>query len=56
MLEVVIKLSAMLLGGRKRVLYYTLLQLLFQQTYVTVSAFRTFMAKHAAFWKLTSDS
>ena len=56
MLEVVVKLSAMLLEGRKRVLYYTILQLLLQQTYVTVSAFKTFMAKHAAFQKISPDS
>ena len=56
MLEIVIKLSAMLLGGRKRVLYYTILQLLLQETCVTVSAFKTFMTKHAAFQKISPDS
>ena len=52
--EVEVKLSAMHLGGRKRVLYYAILKLVLQET--CVSAFCTFMAKYAAFPKISTDS
>ena len=52
--EVEIKLSAMHLGGRKRVLYYAILKLVSQET--CVCAFCTFMAKYAAFRKVSLDS
>ena len=49
--EVEVKLSAMHLGGRKTVLYKAILKLDLQET--CVSAFCTFMAKYAAFWKMS---
>ena len=52
--EVEVKLSAMHLGGRKRVLYWAILKLDLQKT--CVSAFCTFMAKYAAFRKMSPDS
>ena len=52
--EVEVKLSAMHLGGRKRVLYYAILKLILQET--CVSSFCSFMAKYAAFWKMSPDS
>ena len=52
--EVEVKLSAMRLGGRKRVLYYAILKLVSQET--CVSAFCTFMAYFAAFRKMSPDS
>ena len=52
--EVEIKLSAMHLRGRKRVLYQAILKLDLQET--CVHAFCTFMAKYAAFQKMFPDS
>ena len=52
--EVEVKFSAMHLGGRKRVLYYAILKLVFQET--CVSAFCTFMMKYEAFQKMSPDS
>ena len=55
MREVEVKLSAMHLGGRKRVLlYWAILKLVLQET--CVSAFCTFKAKYAAFRKMSPDS
>ena len=47
--EVEVKLSAMHLGGRKRVLYSVILKLVLQET--CLSAFCTFMVKYAAIRK-----
>ena len=52
--EVEVKLSAMHFGGRKSVLYLVILELILQET--CVSAFCTFMAKYAAFLKMSPDS
>ena len=52
--EVEVKLSAMHLGGRKRVLCSAILKLDFQET--CVSAFFTFMVKYAALLKMSPDS
>ena len=52
--EVEVKLSAMHLGGRKRILYYAILKLVLQEA--CVSSFCTFMVKYAAFQKMSSDS
>ena len=52
--EVEVKLSAMHLGRRKRVMYYAILKLILQE--ICVSSFCTFMAKYEAFWKMTPDS
>ena len=49
-----VKISGMHLGGRKRVLYYAILKLVLQETYV--SAFCTFMMKYVAFRKMSLDS
>ena len=49
-----VKLSAMHLGGRKRVLYSVILKLVLQET--CVGAFGTFMARYAAFRKMSRDS
>ena len=49
-----VKLSAMHLGGRKRVLYYVMLKLVLRET--CVSAFYSFKAKYAAFRKMSPDS
>ena len=54
MFEVEVKLSAVHLGGRKRVLYSAILKLVLQET--CVSAFCTFMAKYEAFRKMFPDS
>ena len=54
MLEVVVKLSAMYLGGWERVLYKTILKFVLQET--CVSAFCTFMTKYAAFRKMSQGS
>ena len=51
--EVEVKLSAMHLGGRKRVLYYAILKLVLQET--CVNAFCTFMMKYAAFRKMPPE-
>ena len=52
--EVEVKLSAMHLGGRKRVQYSAILKLVLQET--CVSAFCTFVAKYVAFQKMSPDS
>ena len=52
--EVEVKLSAMHLGGRKSVLYYSILKLVLQVP--CVSAFCTFMTKYVAFLKMSQDS
>ena len=52
--EVEVKLSAMHLGGRKRVLYLAILKHVLQET--CVSAFCTFVAKYVAFGKMSPDS
>ena len=52
--EVEVKLSAIHLGGRKRVLYRAILKLDLQET--CVSAFCTLMVKYAAFRKMSPDS
>ena len=52
--EVEIKLSAMHLGGRKRVLYLVIVKLVLKEN--CVSAFCTFMMKYAAFRKMSPDS
>ena len=51
--EIEVKLSAMNLGGRKRVMYYAILKLFLQEA--CVSAFCTFMPKYAAFSKMSPD-
>ena len=48
--EVEVKLSAMHLGGRKRVLYEAILKFVLQET--CVGAFCTLMAKYVAFRKV----
>ena len=52
--EVEEKLSALHLGGSKRVLYWAILKLVLQET--CVSEFCTFMAKYASFQKMYPDS
>ena len=52
--EVEVKLSAMHLGGRKRVLYLAIMKLVLQET--CVSAFCMFIAKYAEFRKMSPDS
>ena len=52
--KVEVKLSAMHVGGRKRVLYQAILKLVLQET--CVSEFCSFMAKNAAFRKMSPDS
>ena len=52
--EVEVKLSAMHLGGRKRVLYYAILKLVLQEN--CVSSLSLFMAKYGAFRKMSPDS
>ena len=52
--EVEVKLSAMHLGGRKRVLYYAIMKPVLQKT--CASSFCTFIVKYAAFPKMSPDS
>ena len=52
--EAEVKLSAIHLGGRKTVLYYVILKLVLQET--CVRSFCTFIAKYAAFRKMSADS
>ena len=52
--KVEVKLSVMHLGGRKRVLYSGILKLVSKE--ICASAFCTFMAKYAAFRKMSPDS
>ena len=52
--EVEVKLPTMHLGRRKRVLYLVILKLDLQES--CVNAFCTFMAKYAAFRKMSPDS
>ena len=52
--EVKVKLSAMHLERRMRVLYSAILKLVLQET--CASAFSTFMAKFMAFRKMSPDS
>ena len=49
-----VKLPTMHLGGRRRVLYWAILELVIQET--CVSAFCTLMAKYAAFQEMSQDS